>query len=350
MHIASTRSLPRLANRPGLPQFADDPGGAQSSLPDIPADDRDAAPPIRPCGRGTVPCARSCGGSRRPRGSPSSTIEKIRGERPPGGAQSSAPNTIADGGDAVPPDLSGLARAPGHRVWFQVPQRGPWSAFPCGPPGCGPSRHGRFRTVPGTVAMARERHGPACPIFLRTARTRSLPTDPVGGAHSSVPNISADRGNAVPPDLANGLGCFRSGDSPGGARSPVPVHAAAQAALEGRRPRRLKRLGRRTPAGRGAVLCARYSCGQRGRRPSHATLWEGHSPLCPHLSTEREDMVQPLPAPPCPRRDVRRPRPRHAVQIRAYLVSTRAPGPSPHTVQLHASRAPMKLPVRPLHL
>jgi hypothetical protein len=50
-----------------------------------------------------------------------------------GGAQSSAPAIVADGGDAVPPDLSELARAPSHRVWLQVPQRFPWSASSCGP-------------------------------------------------------------------------------------------------------------------------------------------------------------------------------------------------------------------------
>jgi len=159
---------------------------------------------------------------------------------------------------------------------------------------------------------------------LRIARTRSLPRDPVGGAQSSVPNTSADgedaappkllnaagclrsgdsqggaqssapaifpdREDTVPPDLANGLGCLRFGDSPGGARSPVPVHAAAQAALESRRPWRLKILGRDRPpggaqssapdvladrgdaappmgpCGRGTVPCAR-SCGD-SRRP-----------------------------------------------------------------------------------
>jgi hypothetical protein len=35
------------------------------------------------------------------------------------------------------------------------------------------------------------------------------------------------------------------------------------------------------PCGRGADLCARNSCGPRGRGPSHGALWEGHSPLCP---------------------------------------------------------------------
>jgi hypothetical protein len=127
-----------------------------------------------------------------------------------------------------------------------------------GPPRCGSSRLGEWAGLPpiwgfpgrGTVPRARQ--------FLRTARTRSRPWDLMGGAQSSAPAIFPDRDDGVPPDLANGLGCLRFGDSPGGARSPVPAHAAAQAALESRRPRRLKRLGRRTPAGRGAVLCARY--------------------------------------------------------------------------------------------
>jgi hypothetical protein len=130
-----------------------------------------------------------------------------------------------------------------------------------GPGGCGPSRLGRFRTVPGTVAMAREGHGPAWPIFLRTARTRSLPTDIVGGAQSSAPAIFPDREDAVSP---NG------------------------------------------PCGRGTVLCARHSCGRRGRRPSPTCRSsQGHPAIgcgcrfrrgarvLPFLA-DREDAVPPM--------------------------------------------------------
>jgi len=36
------------------------------------------------------------------------------------------------------------------------------------------------------------------------------------------------------------------------------------------------------------VLRGRYFCGPRGRGPSHGTLWEGHSPLCPILLRRAE--------------------------------------------------------------
>jgi hypothetical protein len=38
-----------------------------------------------------------------------------------------------------------------------------------------------------------------------------------------------------------------------------------------------------TPPGRGAVLCARYSCGPRGRGPPGQPSWDGHGPPCPHF-------------------------------------------------------------------
>jgi hypothetical protein len=75
------------------------------------------------------------------------------------------PISLRAAGTPSLPDLSGLARAPGHRVWLQVPQRRLWSAFPCGPRGRGPSQRTLW-----------EGHSPLCPIFLRTAGTPSLPT------------------------------------------------------------------------------------------------------------------------------------------------------------------------------
>jgi len=110
-----------------------------------------------------------------------------------------------------------------------------------------------------------------------------------------------------------------------------------------------KKSGGRTPAGRGTVLCARYFPGPRGRGPSRWTLWEGHSPLCPHLLTDRGDTARPLPAPSHPRRDGRRPRPPHWVQITARPASTSAPGASPHAARLHASRAPCTLCTSGVH-
>jgi hypothetical protein len=180
MHIASTRSLPRLANRPGHPQFADDPGGAQSSVPGIPADREDAVPPNGPCGRGAVLCARcSCG---------------RRGRRP---------------------------------------------SRPVG------ARKGTGRL--GTLGV---RHG-----------------------HRGLPFL-ADREDAVPP---------------------------------------------MRPCGRGTIPCARIFLRTMGRGPS---------------------LTCAVP----PTLDGRRPRPPHGVHIRAWLLSTRAPGASPHAARLHASRAPLHLP------
>jgi hypothetical protein len=71
----------------------------------------------------------------------------------------------------------------------------------------------------------REGHSPLCPLFFRTSGTRSVPW---------------------------AMAWFS-----------VPVCLAAHA------------------AGRGAVLCARYSCGPRGRRPSRGSFREGHSLPCP---------------------------------------------------------------------
>jgi hypothetical protein len=100
------------------------------------------------------------------------------------------------------------------------------------------------------VAMARERHGPACPIFLRTARTRSLPWEPCGrgtvpcaryccgrrGRRTSQPvgdrkgtrPLGVVAGPAEVPGvclclLLNAAGCLRFGDCLGGARSFVPA-------------------------------------------------------------------------------------------------------------------------------
>jgi hypothetical protein len=201
-----------------------------------------------PAGRGTVPCARHCCGPRKRRpshatlwGGHSPLCPIFCGRR---GRRPSRPVGARKG-------TGRLSRAAGSA-------RAPVSAFSCGPQGHGPSQ--------GTL---RERHSALCPIFLRTAGTPSLPACRSSQEHPAIGcgcrfrrgdhglPFLVDREDAVPPDLSNGLGCFRSGDSPGGARSPVPVHAAAQAALESRRPWRLKILGRGTPAGRGTVPCAR---------------------------------------------------------------------------------------------
>jgi hypothetical protein len=86
-------------------------GGAQSPVPGFLRTARTRSLPYNHRGWGTVPCARSLGGA-----------------RCPGGAQSSAPDILADRGDTVPPK--------------------------------DPLREGR---------------SPLRPIFLRTAGTRSLP-------------------------------------------------------------------------------------------------------------------------------------------------------------------------------
>jgi len=140
-----------------------------------------------------------------------------------GGAQSSVPDVPADGGDAVPPGLSELARAPGHRVWLQVPQRPPVSAFPCGPRGRGPFH--------GTLG---EGHSPLCLMFLRTAGMPSLPACRSSQGHPAI-----------------GCGC-RSRTGPRG----LPFLADREDAVPP--------MG---PCGRGTVLCARHSYGRRGRGP-----------------------------------------------------------------------------------
>jgi hypothetical protein len=102
--------------------------------------------------------------------------------------------------------------------------------------------------------------------FERTARRRSLPFDLVGGA-----------------------------------QSPVPAHAAVNAAPQSRHPGRLTVLGPGSPAGRGAALCARYFPGPRGRGPSRPREWAGvpsiwHSPggaqsSVPDVPKDRGDAV-----------------------------------------------------------
>jgi hypothetical protein len=118
----------------------------------------------------------------------------------------------------------------------------------------------------------------------------------------------------------------------------------------------------------------RHSCGPRGRGPSQPTVWEGHSPsvpaacasqvrsparidgrprgalglpraqegrspLCPRLSTEREDKV-PLTCAAPPARDGRRPRPPHGV-LTALRLKPTAPPALPYTP--HGSMHPEPL-------
>jgi citrate lyase beta subunit len=76
------------------------------------------------------------------------------------------PDILADREDAVPPNLSELARVFSDWLALQV------------------------------------RHGPRGLLSLRTAGTPSPPWDLVGGAQSPVPGILADREDAVPPNLS----------------------------------------------------------------------------------------------------------------------------------------------------
>jgi hypothetical protein len=361
-----------------------------------------------PCGRGTVPCAQcSCGrrgrrpsrpvGARkgtsrlsRAAGSARALVSTFscgpRGRGPSHGTlweghSPLCPISLRTAGTPSLPDLSGLARAPSHRVWFQVPQRRPWSAFPCGPPGCGPSRLGRFRTVPGTVAMAREGHDPPWPIFLRTVRTRSLPWEPCGtgtvpcaryccGRRGRRPSPTwrgsqghpaigcgcrfgrgalglpflADREDAVPPMRPCGRGtvlcarysCARRGTPSLPACRSSQGHPAIGCGFRFRRGARgLPFLADRKdavppmgPCGRVTVPCAQYSCGRRGRRPSRAAKRrrgafdlviprEGRSPLRPiFLLTAR---TRPLPG---------NDRGKGAVLCARYSCGRRGQGPS----------------------
>jgi hypothetical protein len=112
----------------------------------------------------------------------------------------------------------------------------------------------------GTVSKGRWfGTGPGALLYLRTAGTPSLPWDLVGGAQSPVPDILADREDAVPPSLSE----FER------------VFSDWLALQVRRRPRGSAFLtdGRDAvppvgPRGRGTVRCARYSCGPRGRGPS----------------------------------------------------------------------------------
>jgi citrate lyase beta subunit len=83
-----------------------------------------------------------------------------------GGAQSSVPGILADREDAVPPSLPELARVFSDWLALQV------------------------------------RRGPRGLLSLRTAGTPSLPWNLVGGAQSPVPDILADREDAVHPNLS----------------------------------------------------------------------------------------------------------------------------------------------------
>jgi hypothetical protein len=259
-----------------------------------------------PCGRGTVPCARPCGGSRCPRGSPTSTVETMRGQTPAGRG------TVL------------CAR------------------YCCGRRGRGPF-HGTLR----------EGHSPLCPILLRTAETPSLPTLQMGwGAF----DLAIPGRGTVPRARSCG-----SSSRPGGAPSPaIEKIGPANARREGRSPLRpilLRTAG--TPSLPDLSGLARapghrvwfqvpqrrpwsaFPCGPRGRGPSHGTLWEGHSPLCPHLSTDREDKL-PLTCAVTPTAG-RSPSSLTPWGLDRCLAGKhpRSPalGASPHAVRLRASRA-----------
>jgi hypothetical protein len=105
----------------------------------------------------------------------------------------------------------------------------PCARYSCGPRERGPSPYDHRGS--GTALRARSLGGERRP----------------GGAQSPVPDILADRGDAVPPREPSWEGhCL-----------PCPF------------------IGRRTPPGRGAVLCARYSCGPWGHGPSQGTIVGG---------------------------------------------------------------------------
>jgi hypothetical protein len=191
---------------------------------------------------------RSCG----PRGRGPSRAGQCRRmptvERCPGGAQSSAPEIVADGGDTVPPRPVGARRGTGRLSRATGSARASGSAFSCGPRGRGPSQGdpvgGAQSSVPGIVAdggdaVPRRPDGarkgtrplgrveglaraPGVCLSLRTAGTWSLPWDPVGGAQSSAPAIFPDRGDVVPPGLANAAGCLRFATAREGNSLPGP--------------------------------------------------------------------------------------------------------------------------------
>jgi hypothetical protein len=202
------------------------------------------------------------------------------------------PDILADREDAVPPNLSELASVFSNWLALHV-RRGPrGQPFPA---------DGEDAVPPAGTSW--EGHSPLCPVFLRTVRTRSLPTcrssqgyspigscrfgtgrrgslslrtagtpslpwDLVGGAQSSVPDILADREDAVPPNLSE--------------LARAPSDWGTLQLQHGPR-------GQPFPAdGEGAV-------------PPVGTSWEGHSPLCPILFADREHAVPPLPAPLHPR-------------------------------------------------
>jgi hypothetical protein len=140
-----------------------------------------------------------------------------------GGAQSPVPDILADREDAVPPNLSELARVPSD---------------------C------------GTLQL---QHGPRGLLCLRTAGTPFLPWDLVGGAQSPVPGILADREDAVPPSLSE------LARAPSDRGTMQLEHGPRGSAFLTDGGDAVPPVG---PCGSGTVPCARYSCGPRGRGPS----------------------------------------------------------------------------------